>query len=216
MSNNPEAMTRRGLMLIMSSPSGAGKTTITRELLRRDGNITMSISATTRPPRPGEKDGEDYYFVTKEQFDRMVEGGEMLEHARVFDNHYGTPKMPVETALARGRDVLFDVDWQGARDLRQAAGYDQASIFILPPSIDELERRLKARAQDSDEVVRARMAKATSEMSHWGEYDYIVVNVDVEESVAEVQAILRAERLRRHRQTGLSQFVSAMSDEGDA
>jgi len=203
-------------MLIMSSPSGAGKTTITRELLKRDGNITMSISATTRPARPGEKDGEDYYFVSKEEFDRMVKSGEMLEHAKVFDNYYGTPKMPVETALAKGHDVLFDVDWQGARDLRQAAGYDQASIFILPPSIEELERRLHTRAQDADEVVQARMAKATSEMSHWGEYDYIVVNVDVAESVAEVEAILAAERLRRHRQAGLSAFVAAMSGEDGA
>lgn len=203
-------------MLIMSSPSGAGKTTITRELLKRDGNITMSISATTRPPRPGEKDGEDYYFVSKEEFDRMVKSGEMMEHAKVFDNYYGTPRMPVETALSKGHDVLFDVDWQGARDLRQAAGYDQASIFILPPSIEELERRLHTRAQDADEVVQARMAKATSEMSHWGEYDYIVVNVDVDESVAEVEAILAAERLRRHRQAGLSAFVATMSGEDEA
>ena len=200
-------------MLIMSSPSGAGKTTITRELLKRDGNISMSVSATTRAPRPGEKDGEDYYFVSKEEFDRMVQSGEMLEHAKVFDNYYGTPRMPVETALSKGRDVLFDVDWQGARDLRQAAGADQDSVFILPPSIEELDRRLHARAQDSDEVVAKRMAQATSEMSHWGEYDYIVVNVDVDESVAEVQAVLTAERLRRHRQAGLSAFVGGMSDE---
>ena len=201
-------------MLIMSSPSGAGKTTITRELLKRDNNITMSVSATTREPRPGEVDGEDYYFVSKTEFERMVSSGEMMEHARVFGNAYGTPKMPVETALAKGHDVLFDVDWQGARDLRQAAGYDQASIFILPPSVEELERRLHTRAQDSDEVVAERMGKATSEMSHWGEYDYIVVNVDVGESVAQVQAILAAERLRRHRQAGLSAFVTNMSDEG--
>ena len=203
-------------MLIMSSPSGAGKTTITRELLQRDGNIAMSISATTREPRPGEVDGVDYYFVSKTEFNRMVESGEMLEHAKVFGNFYGTPKMPVETALAKGTDVLFDVDWQGARDLRQGARGDQASIFILPPSIEELDRRLHTRAQDSDEVVRERMAKATSEMSHWGEYDYIVVNVDVEESVTQVQAILMAERLRRDRQAGLSAFVGGMSGEGEA
>ncbi|MBF0249134.1 MAG: guanylate kinase [Alphaproteobacteria bacterium] len=197
-------------MLVMSSPSGAGKTTITRALLETDPDLSMSVSATTRPPRPGEVDGKDYYFIDKAKFEAMVEKGEFLEHAKVFDNYYGTPKAPVYDALAAGKDVLFDVDWQGARDLRHAARDDQMSIFILPPSHDELERRLYARAQDSDEVVKKRMAKAASEMSHWGEYDYIVVNENINESVAQVKAILTAERLKRNRQTGLPEFVQSM------
>ena len=200
-------------MLVMSSPSGAGKTTITRALLEQDDNIAMSISATTREPRPGEVDGKDYFFIDKAKFEAMVENGEFLEHAKVFDNYYGTPKGPVDDALAQGKDVLFDVDWQGARDLRHAARDDQTSIFILPPSHAELERRLYNRAQDSEDVVKKRMAKAASEMSHWGEYDYIVVNVDIEESVANVKSILTAERLRRTRQTGLPEFVESMSGE---
>ncbi|MBF0247885.1 MAG: guanylate kinase [Alphaproteobacteria bacterium] len=197
-------------MLVMSSPSGAGKTTITRALLETDPDLSMSVSATTRPPRPGEVDGKDYYFIDRAKFEAMVEKGEFLEHAKVFDNYYGTPKAPVYDALAAGKDVLFDVDWQGARDLRHAARDDQMSIFILPPSHDELERRLYARAQDSDEVVKKRMAKAASEMSHWGEYDYIVVNENIDESVAQVKAILTAERLKRNRQTGLPEFVQSM------
>ncbi|MFC1673758.1 guanylate kinase [Pseudomonadota bacterium] len=200
-------------MLVMSSPSGAGKTTITRALLERDGNLSMSVSATTREPRPGEVDGQDYFFIEKDKFEQMVEDGEFLEHAKVFDNYYGTPRGPVEEALSAGKDVLFDVDWQGARDLRHAARDDQASIFILPPSHEELERRLYTRAQDSEEVVKKRMSKAASEMSHWGEYDYIVINIDIEKSVAEVEAVLTAERLTRTRQTGLPAFVQLMSGE---
>jgi guanylate kinase len=204
---------RRGLMLILSSPSGAGKSTISRALLEREDELAMSVSATTRPPRPGEVDGEHYYFISEAEYHRMVAAGEFLEHAKVFDNYYGTPRKPVEEALASGRDVLFDVDWQGARNIRQEARADQVSVFILPPSIQELERRLFERALDPEDVVRRRMATATDEMSHWGEYDYIVVNVDLDESVAAVQAILRAERLRRDRQIGLQGFVAAMAGE---
>jgi len=211
--SDPQNIKRRGLMLVMSSPSGAGKTTITRALLEKDDDLSMSVSATTREPRPGEVDGKDYFFIDKAKFEDMVAKGEFLEHAKVFDNYYGTPKGPVDDALAAGKDVLFDVDWQGARDLRHAARDDQVSIFILPPSHEELERRLYTRAQDSEEVVKKRMSKAASEMSHWGEYDYIVINVDIEDSVAQVEAILTAERLSRPRQTGLPEFVESMSGE---
>lgn len=204
-------MVRRGLMLVLSSPSGAGKTTISRLLLERDAQLTLSISATTRLPRPGEKDGRDYFFVSDAEFRRMVEAGEFLEHADVFDHRYGTPRTPVEKALNEGRDVLFDVDWQGAQQLRHAARDDLVGVFILPPSHDELERRLHTRAQDSEDVVRGRMAKATSEMSHWSDYDYIVVNRVVEDSLAGVHAILTAERLRRERQLNLPAFVSHLS-----
>ncbi|MGE5503547.1 MAG: guanylate kinase [Actinomycetota bacterium] len=204
---------RRGLMLVMSSPSGAGKTTISRQLLARDPWIAMSVSATTRPPRPGEVDGKDYHFLTVERFHQMLEAGEFLEHARVFDNFYGTPKAPVEQVLASGRDVLFDIDWQGTQQLAQNARADLVSIFVLPPSVEELERRLRSRAQDSDEVVRKRMAKAGDEMSHWREYDYIILNTEVERSVANVQAILASERLRRDRQAGMHDFVSRLRGE---
>ncbi|RAU21327.1 guanylate kinase [Paramagnetospirillum kuznetsovii] len=201
---------RRGLMLVMSSPSGAGKTTISRALLARDSGISMSVSATTRAPRPGEVDGKDYYFVSVERFHAMVENGEFLEHARVFDNFYGTPRAPVEAVLAQGRDVLFDIDWQGTQQMRQTARADLVSVFVLPPSVEELERRLHTRAQDSAEVVAKRMAKAGDEMSHWPEYDYIIVNVEVEESIARVQAILTAERLKRERQVGMHDFVTRL------
>ncbi len=201
---------RRGLMLVMSSPSGAGKTTISRALLQRDSAISMSVSATTRAPRPGEVDGRDYYFVSVERFQRMVEAGEFLEHARVFDNYYGTPRAPVEAVLSRGGDVLFDIDWQGTQQLRQSARADLVSVFVLPPSVEELERRLHTRAQDAAEVVAKRMAKAGDEMSHWPEYDYIVVNVEVEASIASVQGILTAERLRRERQVGMHDFVTRL------
>ncbi|MCH8215080.1 MAG: guanylate kinase, partial [Proteobacteria bacterium] len=173
-------------MLVLSSPSGAGKTTIARRLLERENALTMSVSATTRPPRPGEIDGTDYRFVDEAAFERMVGAGEFLEHARVFDNRYGTPRQPVEAALAAGRDVLFDVDWQGTQQLSANARADVVSVFILPPSTAELEKRLRERAQDSAEVVRARMSRASSEMSHWAEYDYIVVNRDIDDSVARV------------------------------
>jgi guanylate kinase len=197
-------------MLVLSSPSGAGKSTIARAILERDDALTMSVSATTRPPRPGEVDGTDYFFLALPTFEHMVADGRLLEHATVFDNRYGTPREPVEAALASGRDVLFDVDWQGTQQLKQNARADLVSIFILPPSQGELERRLQTRAQDSDEVVRRRMAKAANEMSHWAEYDYVIVNQVVDESVAAVASILAAERLRRDRQTGLHDFVGAI------
>ena len=197
-------------MLVLSSPSGAGKTTISRELLSRDGNMTMSISATTRSARPGETHGVDYLFVEPAVFDLMDRDDELLESAKVFGHRYGTPRAPVEQALQAGRDVLFDIDWQGTQQLAEKAREDLVSVFILPPSTAELEQRLRRRAQDPDEVVRSRMAKAADEMSHWPEYDYIVVNVDAEESVAAVQAILHAERLRRERQVGLRDFVEEL------
>ncbi|HIJ38057.1 MAG TPA: guanylate kinase [Rhodospirillaceae bacterium] len=198
---------RRGLMLVLSSPSGAGKSTIARALLSSDPRLSMSVSATTRPPRPGEIDGKDYHFVDRTRFEAMVRDSQLLEHARVFDNYYGTPKTQVEQALAAGLDVLFDIDWQGTQQLAQNARADLVSIFILPPSVAELERRLRGRAQDSEEVVRNRMNKAGDEMSHWPEYDYIVVNNDVDCSVASVKAIIAAERLKRDRLVGLPDFV---------
>src|SRR5512138_4012708 len=201
---------RRGLMLVLSSPSGAGKTTISRRLLDSDDNLSLSISATTRPPRPGEAEGKDYYFVAQERFTAMVAGGELLEHAVVFGNNYGTPRAPVEQALEQGCDVLFDIDWQGTQQLRETARDDLVSVFILPPSTAELERRLHARAQDSDEVVRGRMAKAADEMSHWPEYDYIIINDSLEKSVEQVESILTAERLKRERRIGLRAFVETL------
>jgi guanylate kinase len=205
---------RRGLMLVLSSPSGAGKTTISRKLLEREANLTLSVSATTRPKRPGEVDGVDYRFIDQGEFDRMVRDGAFLEHATVFGNSYGTPRAVVAGALDQGRDVLFDIDWQGTQQLRESAREDLCSVFVLPPSTQELGRRLKKRAQDPEDVVRARMAKAADEMSHWPEYDYVIVNEDVETSVAAVQAILRAERLRRDRQVGLRDFVEALRKGG--
>ncbi len=205
---------RRGVMLVLSSPSGAGKTTISRLLLERDPRLVMSVSMTTRPQRPGERDGVDYYFVDAEAFRRSVEGGELLEHARVFGNHYGTPRAPVERWLGEGRDVLFDIDWQGTQQLRQSAREDLVSIFILPPSTAELERRLRTRARDSSAEVAGRMARAAEEMSHWPEYDYIVINVDPEDSARQVHAILMAERLRRERQVGLAEFVRRLREAG--
>ncbi len=204
------AIERRGLMLVLSSPSGAGKTTISRELLARDGGLVLSVSATTRPMRPGETEGVDYVFMDQSRFDEMVRDGAFLEHATVFGHCYGTPRRPVEAALDEGRDVLFDIDWQGAQQVSEEAREDLVSVFILPPSTEELERRLHTRAQDSDDVVRARMAKAADEMSHWAEYDYIVVNEDVEASVAAVRSILEAERLRRERRIGLHDFVEVL------
>ncbi len=206
----PIDIPRRGLMLVLSSPSGAGKSTISRALLERDANLAMSISVTTRPPRPGEQDGRDYMFLGVDEYHRLAEGDGLLEHAKVFDNFYGTPREPVEKALAAGRDVLFDIDWQGTQQVAEKARTDLVSIFILPPTVGELERRLKARAQDSDDVVARRMAKALDEISHWGEYDYIIVNDDLSRSIADVEAILRAERLRRSRRVGLSGFVNQM------
>jgi guanylate kinase len=201
---------RRGLMLVLSSPSGAGKTTISRKLLDRDDNLTLSVSATTRPMRPGETEGVDYLFVDQARFDAMVAEGAFLEHATVFEHCYGTPRAAVEAALSAGRDVLFDIDWQGTQQVAEKAREDLVGVFILPPSTGELERRLRARAQDPDAVVRGRMAKAADEMSHWAEYDYIIVNQDVARSLVQVEAILAAERLKRERQVGLHEFVEAL------
>ncbi len=201
---------RRGLMLVLSSPSGAGKSTIARALLRDEHQLSMSVSVTTRKPRPGEENGKDYYFVTVDDYHRMVAGGELLEHAKVFDNYYGTPKAHVERELAAGHDVLFDIDWQGTQQLKSNSSKDVVTVFILPPSVGELERRLRGRAQDSEDVMRSRMARAADEMSHWPEYEYIIVNREVDESIAQVKAILTAERLRRDRRPGLPVFVNTM------
>lgn len=197
-------------MLVLSSPSGAGKTTISRLLLPADDKIDLSVSATTRPKRPNEIEGVDYHFVDQRTFDAMVAGDEFLEHATVFGHSYGTPRAPVEEALAAGEDVLFDIDWQGTQQLAEKAAKDLVRVFILPPSTEELERRLRRRAQDPEDVLKNRMAKAADEMSHWAEYDYIVVNHDVAESLAQVQAILTAERLKRERQIGLHDFVEQL------
>jgi len=199
-------------MLVLSSPSGAGKTTISRLLLERDNCLSMSISTTTRSIRPGEKDNRDYHFVDPTEFNLMVNRQEFLEHAKVFGNYYGTPRSAVEEALASGSDVVFDIDWQGAQQLGEVAGEDLVRVFILPPSTDELTRRLHRRAQDTPDVVASRMEKAADEMSHWAEYDFIVINEDVETSVAQVQAILAAERLRRQRQLGLSELVKRLQE----
>jgi guanylate kinase len=201
---------RRGLLLVLSSPSGAGKTTLSRRLLADDASVTLSISVTTRPMRPGEVDGRDYHFIERRRFDAMVTGGELLEYAEVFGNGYGTPAKPVRDALAQGRDVLFDVDWQGTQQLRDKAPKDVASIFVLPPTIAELERRLKTRAQDDYDTIVRRMAKAADEMSHWAEYDYVIINRDIAHAFADVTAVLAAERLKRERQPGLSDFVRGL------
>jgi guanylate kinase len=201
---------RRGLLLVLSSPSGAGKTTITRLLVERDGNLSVSISATTRRPRANEVDGQHYHFVSESRFDRMVREGALLEHATVFGNRYGTPRAPVEAALSAGRDIVSDIDWQGTQQLAQSVRGDLVAVFILPPSMAALEDRLKRRAQDSDKVVRQRMAKSADEMSHWPEYDYVIVNHDLDKSVEQARAILTAERLKRDRQIGLAEFVNRL------
>jgi len=205
-----QKIARRGLMLVLSSPSGAGKTTLSRMLLKADRNIELSVSVTTRPRRRGEVDGRDYHFIALAQFKAMVRSGELLEWAEVFGHSYGTPRRPVEKALRAGRDMLFDIDWQGTQQLREKARDDLVSVFILPPSVRELERRLKRRAQDSHVIIGSRMAKAAGEMSHWPEYDYVIVNRDKDEAFAEVEAILAAERRKRERQVGLSAFVRAL------
>jgi guanylate kinase len=202
-----DGVERRGLMFVLSSPSGAGKTTLSRLLMDRMPELSLSVSVTTRPMRPGEVEGRDYYFIDKKQFDAMSKKGELLEFAPVFDNFYGTPRAPVEAALSAGRDVLFDIDWQGTQQLREKARADVVSVFILPPSAADLEKRLHTRAQDSDAVIRDRMSRATHELSHWAEYDYIVINHDIDKAFAEVQSILKAERLKRERRTGLATFV---------
>ncbi len=205
---------RRGLMIVLSSPSGAGKTTLTRQLLSENQNMTMSVSATTRRPRPGEVDGKDYYFVSKEKFSAMLDENEFLEHAKVFDNYYGTPRGPVEEALIAGKDVIFDIDWQGAQQLTQAASDDLVKVFILPPGMQELEKRLRSRAQDSDEVIAKRMSKSEAEISHWAEYDYVIVNDEVDMAMAELTAVIIAERLKRKRQLWLGPFVKTLVQGG--
>ncbi|MBM3583484.1 MAG: guanylate kinase [Alphaproteobacteria bacterium] len=206
------SIVRRGLMLVLSSPSGAGKTTISRKLLDLEPDLVMSVSATTRPRRPSEVDGVDYRFIDDVAFDEMVKRDAFLEHAEVFGHRYGTPRALVEQVLGKGRDMLFDIDWQGTRQIAARMRDDLITVFVLPPSKAELERRLRARQQDSDAVVQGRMAKANAEMAHWDEYDYVVVNADVQDSVATVRAILAAERRRRVRQTGLAGFVARLTD----
>ena len=208
---------RRGLLLILSSPSGAGKSTLARMLMDWDPTIRFSVSATTRQARPGEEDGREYYFRTRQDFETMVETGEMLEHAEVFGNFYGSPKAPVQAAMDAGRDTLFDIDWQGGQQIRNSSlGRDVVSIFVLPPSMDELERRLRSRAQDSDDVIAGRMAKSRDEISHWAEYDYVIVNRDIDIAFNELTTILQAERLRRDRQPDLSDFVRTLNKEFEA
>lgn len=209
-------MTRRGLLLILSSPSGAGKSTLSRMLMEWDTTLRFSISATTRPARPGEEDGREYYFRDRQTFEAMVKSGEMLEHAEVFGNLYGSPRAPVQAAMEAGRDTVFDIDWQGGQQISQAMRDDVVSIFILPPSIAELDRRLRARAQDSEEVIAGRMAKSRDEISHWAEYDYVLVNEELDQTFDRLKAILVAERLRRERQPQLSAFVRALNAEFEA
>ncbi len=201
---------RRGFMLVLSSPSGAGKTAISRRILEDEAEMSLSISVTTRPPRPGEVNGRDYFFVDVPTFEGMVQRNEFLENAKFCGNYYGTPREPVRKALEEGKDILFDIDWQGTQQIAENAREDLVSVFVLPPSIEELERRLFSRGQDSEEVVRRRMSIAAAEMSHWNEYDYVIVNVDFEESVRNVRSIIQAERLKRGRQVGLASFVNGM------
>jgi len=211
MAVHDDGIERRGLMFVLSGPSGAGITTLSRLLIERMPGLRMSVSATTRAKRPGEVDGRDYHFVDRARFEDMVKRHELLEWATVFDNRYGTPRVPVEAAVSAGQDVLFDIDWQGTQQLREKARQDVVSVFILPPSAADLEKRLHTRAQDSDEVIRARMSRASREMSHWAEYDYTVINRDVDEAFAEVHSILKAERLKRERRIGLINQVRALS-----
>ncbi len=210
-------MQRRGLLVILSSPSGAGKSTLSRRLMAWDPTLKFSVSATTRAPRPGEVDGREYYFRSRAEFEGMVAAGEMLEHAEVFGNFYGSPKGPVVAAMEAGRDTLFDIDWQGGQQIRNSVlGRDVVSIFILPPSIAELERRLTTRAQDAPEVISARMEKSLAEISHWAEYDYVLVNSDLDAAEQELRTILTAERMRRDRQPWLNEFVRGLNREFEA
>jgi guanylate kinase len=210
--NGTSVVQRRGLMLVLSSPSGAGKTTLSRQLLDNDKQLQLSVSCTTRSKRPGERDGVDYRFVDTATFRGMIERKQFLEYAEVFGNYYGTPRAPVDEALAAGRDVLFDIDWQGTQQLRDKGRADLVTVFILPPSTRDLEKRLLTRAQDTQEIVAQRMAKAADEMSHWAEYDYVVVNRDIATSLNNLKAILTAERLKRERQVGMSGFVKALRE----
>jgi guanylate kinase len=206
-------MTRRGLLLILSSPSGAGKSTLSRMLMDWDPTMRFSVSATTRKPRPGEVEGRDYYFLSQQAFAENVRKGEMLEHAEVFGNFYGSPRAPVDEAMKNGRDTLFDIDWQGGQQIKQAMRGDVTSVFILPPSIAELERRLRSRAQDSDAEISKRMAKSRDEISHWAEYDYVLVNDDLRKTFEQLTDILQVERMRRDRQPQLSAFVRGLNAE---
>jgi guanylate kinase len=208
-----DGVERRGLMFVLSSPSGAGKTTLSRLLIERTPGLKMSVSATTRTARPGETEGRDYLFMDNDSFEQMAKRNELLEWATVFEHRYGTPRAPVETALSAGQDVLFDIDWQGTQQLREKARADVVSVFILPPSAADLEKRLHSRAQDSDEVIRRRMSRASHELSHWAEYDYIVINHEIDEAFAQVQSILMAERLKRERRTGLTTFVRTLQQQ---
>ena len=210
------ASVRRGLLLILSSPSGAGKSTLSRMLMTWDPTMRFSVSATTRAPRPGEEDGREYYFRSRAEFEAMVKAGDMLEHAEVFGNLYGSPRGPVEAAMKAGTDTVFDIDWQGGQQVKQAMRDDVVSIFILPPSIAELDRRLRSRGQDSDEVIAGRMAKSRDEISHWAEYDYVLVNEDLAQTFEQLKTILIAERLQRDRQPGLSAFVRGLNTEFEA
>jgi len=203
----PPGIARRGLLLVLSSPSGAGKTTLSRRLLERDANVVMSVSVTTRPPRPGETEGKDYYFITRERFEAMAEAGELLESAEVFSHGYGTPLAPVEKWLTSGKDVLFDIDWQGTQQIEARMHEDLVRVFILPPSAEELRQRLIRRAQDPATVVAKRMAEASNEISHWAEYDYVIINEDLDTADEAIRVILAAERLKRHRRIGLETFV---------
>jgi guanylate kinase len=207
------AVGRRGMMLVLSSPSGAGKSTLTRMLLEVERDIDISVSVTTRPQRPGEVDGRHYQFIQPAQFDALVRQDALLEWAEVFGNRYGTPREPVAAALARGHDVLFDIDWQGTQQLSQKAGKDLVSVFVLPPSATELERRLHTRAQDDEAVIARRMAKAADEMSHWAEYDYVIINHDLDDAFEQLRHILAAERLKRERQIGLPEFVRGLQSQ---
>jgi len=208
--HSPSPIRRRGFLLVLSSPSGAGKTTITRRLLERDSTLSISVSVTTRPARPGEIDGKDYDFIDQATFDRMVAGGQLLEHATVFGHCYGTPRQPIEAAIGEGRDIVTDIDWQGTQQLAESVRDDIVTIFVLPPNAQALEARLRTRAQDSDAVVAARMAKSSEEMSHWSEYQYFIINDDLDISVGQAQAIVTAERLKRARQLGLADFVTRL------
>ena len=209
-----DAATRRGLLLILSSPSGAGKTTLTRMLMAEDSSLQFSVSATTRPPRPGEQDGREYYFRSRAAFQAMVAAGEMLEHAEVFGNFYGSPRAPVQQALEAGRDTVFDIDWQGGQHIRNSAlGHDVVSVFVLPPSIAELENRLRNRGQDTEQVIAGRMQKSCDEISHWAEYDYVIINRDIDMAFNVLSTILQAERSRRERQPHLAEFIRDLNEE---
>ncbi len=204
---------RRGFMLVLSSPSGTGKTTLARNVLKLESELNLSVSATTRPKRASEKEGKDYYFVDELAFSHMVETGQFLEHAHVYEYHYGTPKGLIEKQLAAGQDVLFDIDWQGTQQLKQVSMADLVSVFLLPPAMEVLESRLKKRAEDSEEIIHQRMNKAAEEVSHWAEYDYVIINNDLQESIQAVRSILQAERLKRRRQLGLANFVNTLRGE---